>query len=595
MADLIAEGADPQHRWRRRMPEGQRVLLGRSAGIWAVPWDERISRRHAEIVLQGGKLSVEKLPNALNPIFVRGSERPRFDIVAGEHFVIGKTKFTLTDEQAEVSIDVPQPLREQAYSAQYLQHVRFRNADQRIEVLSRLPDVISGANDDAELYVRLVNLLLAGIGRAVAVALVEVNLRPEQGHPIRVLHWDRRYASSGTFQPSQRLILRTAQRRQSMLHVWGVSEMDSSITALTIGAERFDWAFCVPTRDADPCLAIYVAGAFSDDPAQGATPSDPTDLRDDLKFTELVASIVTSLRQTQHLQRRQASLSQFFAPAVLDALTEQDDPETVLAPRETNVSVLFCDLRGFSLNAEQSRDDLLGLLERVSAALGVMTHHILEEGGVVGDYQGDSAMGFWGWPLEQQDAVERAARAALSIRRHFDAVARDPEDPLSDFRVGVGIASGTAVAGKIGTLEQVKVTVFGPVVNLASRLEGMTRILHVPILIDQTTTKHIVEHVPRDVARVRRLAVVQPFGMDRPVAVAELLPPEGESTLSDQNITDYEAALDALLEGHWDESYRLLHKVPPDDVAKDFLTVYIARHNRQPPPDWAGFIPLSSK
>ena len=87
----------------------------------------------------------------------------------------------------------------------------------------------------------------------------------------------------------------------------------------------------------------------------------------------------------------------------------QRDPETVLAPRKCEVSVLFCDLRGFSRRTEQEADDLLGLLQRVSDALGVMTRQILAHGGVVGDFHGDAAMGFWGWPLQQEDAIERAA------------------------------------------------------------------------------------------------------------------------------------------------------------------------------------------
>ena len=56
------------------------------------------------------------------------------------------------------------------------------------------------------------------------------------------------------------------------------------------------------------------------------------------------------------------------------------------------------------------------LLSPSLTALGVMTHHIREQGGVVGDFQGDAAMGFWGWPLPQTDAVERTCRAALAVR-----------------------------------------------------------------------------------------------------------------------------------------------------------------------------------
>ncbi len=104
---------------------------------------------------------------------------------------------------------------------------------------------------------------------------------------------------------------------------------------------------------------------------------------------------------------------------VLEALAQRD-PDEVLAPRETNVSVLFCDLRGFSRNSEESADRLLDLLARVSDALGVMTHHFLHAGGVVGDFHGDAAMGFWGWPINDQQAIYQACTAALAIRMEFD-------------------------------------------------------------------------------------------------------------------------------------------------------------------------------
>ena len=81
------------------------------------------------------------------------------------------------------------------------------------------------------------------------------------------------------------------------------------------------------------------------------------------------------------------------------------------------------DFRGFTLASRAAASDLMGLLERVSQALGVMTHQILEQGGVMGDFHGDAAMGFWGWPSPRR-RVERACRAALAVRAEFDAAAR---------------------------------------------------------------------------------------------------------------------------------------------------------------------------
>lgn len=596
MADLIAQGEDAQQRWRRSLPAGEPIVLGRSAVAWAVPWDQRISRRHAELTWTGDRLSVVQMPGVRNPIFFQGKEAERFVLRPGEHFVIGHTTFTLATQRASITVDDPQPVQQQSYSSQYLKQVRFRNPDYRIEVLSRLPEAISGANNAGELCVRLVTMLLAGLPRADAAAVVAVEPKPTEtaDRPqVSVLHWDRRILIGGDFQPSERLILEAMRHRQSVLHVW--HDIDSRPQPFTVG-ENYDWAFCTPVLgDACQGWGLYVAGRLNSELPAMPGSTDPNDLREDMKFTELAASVLSSLQQMQLLNRQHASLSQFFSPVVLNTLSHED-PDVVLAPRETEVSVLFCDLRGFSRQTEQHAGNLLELLNRVSGALGVMTHHILDQGGVVGDFQGDAAMGFWGWPLLQPDAVLRTCRAALAIREQFETASRDPESPLAGFQAGIGVATGKAVAGKIGTQDHVKVTVFGPVVNLASRLEGMTKLLRAPILLDRATAASIRRRVPREIARVRRLAVVRPYGLETPIEVSELLPPQSQyPLLTDEHLEFFEAALDAFLAGRWSQAFELLHRLPPDDVVADFLTVYIARQNRTPPPGWDGVIALSTK
>jgi adenylate cyclase len=382
------------------------------------------------------------------------------------------------------------------------------------------------------------------------------------------------------------------QTRQSVVHVWNEAERG---TAAGNPAADGDWAFCSPVRGrACRGWAIYVAGCWSTD-RSGPAGLAVAALQEDLKFTELVATTLSSLREVRLLERNQASLRPFFSPLVLEALAERD-PVEVLAPREAEVSVLFCDLRGFARHSEQAAGDLHGLLHRVSDALGVTTRHILQTGGVVGDFHGDAAMGFWGWPFAQPDAVVRACRAALNIRAEFAAASLQPHHPLADFRLGIGLATGRAVAGKIGTVDQVKVTVFGPVVNLASRLEGMTKLLRAPILLDAATAEAARVLLPPGQARVRRVAVVRPYGCDAPLEVSELLPPQAElPELTDHDIAMYEAALTALHASDWQLAFQLLHQVTADDRVKDFLTVFIAERNRTPPAGWDGVIPLASK
>ncbi|REJ64665.1 MAG: adenylate/guanylate cyclase domain-containing protein [Planctomycetota bacterium] len=610
MADLIAQGTKPTDRWRRALPPGQRLVIGRR-GDWAVPWDTSVSRQHAEIELDAGLLKVRCLPFARNPVFLRGEANDSFHIAVGDHFVIGDTTFLLSDERANVTLELPPPQQAKTFRIDDLKKHRFRDADQRITLLSRLAELIAGARDDRQLFSNLANLLLAGVPRATAVAFVadtgEVDLDTDESGrsvelrkdelaedvPLEILHWDRRRVAEQDFRPSERLIRESLRSATAVVHMWSAAG-NPQFTA----AEEADWAFCTPLpHDSSQRLAIYMSGQFR---ANADKTSDPSadyssDLQDDLKFTEVVAASLASALENRHLQQRQAGLRQFFSPVVLDALT-RESPDAVLAPRETEVSVLFCDLRGFARQSERQADDLLGLLDRVSEALGVTTQHILAHGGVVGDLQGDAVMGFWGWPLAQENAAALAARAALAIRLEFQRASAQTERALAGFEVGIGLASGRAVAGKIGTEEVVKVTVFGPVPNLAARLEGMTKIIRAPILMDQATTAQVRSQLGPEEARVRRLAVVRPYGLKTAVEVSELLPPEVDyPQLSDANIGDYENALAALIRGDWAEAFDRLHRVPADDLAKDFLTVLIAQHDRTAPSGWDGVIQLASK
>lgn len=589
MADLIAQGQKTHHRWRRKLPVGQPVIIGRESFSWSTPWDEHISRRHAELRYQNGELKIQRLDNARNPVFYHGKAKDTFSLRAGENFVIGGTMFTLVEERALATQDLPRPVTEQTFSADYLRRVQFRHADRRIDALSRLPEIIAGSTNDSDLCSRIVSILLTGLDRAQAAAVVHV---PEAGSggQVEVLSWDRRTIDFSDFAPSERLIRQAVGTGETVVHVWNEAR-DPSFTSIA----NVDWACATPLRtEACRGWALYVAGR-SHSAENASHVNSPEDLRDELKYMELAAATLGSLRGVRRLERQSAGLSQFFSPVVLEALAGQD-PDRILAPREADVTVLFCDLRGFSREAERHAGDLVGMLERVSEALGVMTRHILAHGGVIGDFHGDAAMGFWGWPLPQPDAAERACRAALSIRKEFLASATGSVHSLAGFRVGIGIASGRAVAGKIGTVDQVKVTVFGPVVNLASRLEGLTKSIQTPILIDDATAKLARGSLGRDEARVRRVAVVRPAGLTTPVEVSELLPPVSEfSLLTDEHLATYEAALDMLLARQWDKAFQLLHKVPADDRVKDFLTVFIAQHGRTPPESWDGVINITVK
>ena len=172
MADLIAQGTEPRHRWRHRLPENQVLVLGRRGNRWATPWDSHVSSEHVEVCWRHGRLYVQQMDGSRNPVFFRGRKEDHFQVLPGEHFVIGSTSFSISDEQIELSINEPLPATEKTFSAKDLQASPYHDAEQQIDLLSDLPRIISSSSTNGILFSQLISLLLRGIARADGVALV---------------------------------------------------------------------------------------------------------------------------------------------------------------------------------------------------------------------------------------------------------------------------------------------------------------------------------------------------------------------------------------------------------------------------------------
>lgn len=578
-----------------RLADGSTYILGRTPeNDITTDWDDRISRQHATLVPSDNGVTLTLSKSASNPLFVDGKKISEVVLKTGQSFVIGNSRFEV---QQVTQSDSPRgnSVQQLSIDRAQLKQLRYDDADKRIEVLTSLPAVIRESGVERDLFVRLANLLLAGIQHAEGVAIVSMST---DGRKPIVLHQERRFEADGSIQPSTRLIKNTLEQNKTVLHVWDeTAEHDARYTQHA----GFNWAYCTPfSSDLNPSdnknlpgshPAIYITGRS---PGEGAKINQQR-LHADIKFTEFIADVVGSLQRQRELERQQTGLRQFFSPPILEALGKDLDT-SLLEPRECDVTVLFCDLRGFSHHAEEQADNLTGLLERVSLALEVMTSQILRFGGVTGDFQGDAALGFWGWPISSDEAPLNACRAALAIREEFAKAHADPEHPLTDFETSIGIAHGRAVAGKIGTREQVKVTVFGPVVNLASRLEGMTRQLHVPILIDDNLDALIRSNTDNFEGRVRKLLHVLPYGMENSLVVSELVPSESAlPQLTGKHIEDFEIAVQKFIAGEWADAWRFLHTMPADDRAQDFLAMQITQHDRTAPTDWDGIVRIKKK
>lgn len=231
----------------------------------------------------------------------------------------------------------------------------------------------------------------------------------------------------------------------------------------------------------------------------------PFDLR-------LLHAKVASYLQKRRLRIRE--LEQFFPPAIARDLL--DHPELLEQGAERQVSVLFCDIRGFSrlsrnLGPAQSMD-------WISATMDGLGRCVLDHGGVVVDFIGDELMALWGAPGPQPDHAVRACDAARAMFRCLGELNRTWAPILGeDMAIGVGVNSGPAWVGNTGTQWKKKYGALGNTVNVASRIQGSTKYLKSRLVISATTRQLVKDRFP-----TRRLARVEVVGIDAPIDLYEI-------------------------------------------------------------------------
>ena len=302
MADLVAQGADPRDGWRRKLPE-RTVTLGRVPGEaveWAAPWDRQISSLHAVLTWDGQRLTVRRSPRGRNPIFFHGLPQNEFTLEVGDAFAIGKTIFTLEGDDAAGPTYGSTPDMELTCSPEELRQVRYIDAEDRVEVLAALPDLIRHSPSDEELEKQVLDVLLRGISRAGAVGVVRMPA-PDAAEP-EVRARAARFPGLERVPPSRRLIADALRRGQSVLYRWDRKDLRPDITTNA----AFDWALCAPLPEAPaPGWGLYVAGRLTGPSAGQGGPANQDLLKSDLKFAEAAAGIFGALRQVRELQTEQ--------------------------------------------------------------------------------------------------------------------------------------------------------------------------------------------------------------------------------------------------------------------------------------------------
>src|SRR4029450_1727148 len=166
--------------------------------------------------------------------------------------------------------------------------------------------------------------------------------------------------------------------------------------------------------------------------------------------------------------------------------------EGPLAPSRRMVTVLFSDIRGFTALSEKLPPE--DVAEMLRDYLSAMTEIVFDHGGTVDKYIGDCVMALYNVPFEDPDHALKAVRTALDLQERTLQVSDRWEARLgAPLRNGVGINTGEAVVGTMGSRQRLEYTAIGDTVNLASRLEALTKDYGVPILISEYTHQ-LVQH-----------------------------------------------------------------------------------------------------
>ena len=251
------------------------------------------------------------------------------------------------------------------------------------------------------------------------------------------------------------------------------------------------------------------------------------------------------------------------------------------------VTILFSDLIGFTTLTEKA--DPEALVTQLNEYLSRMTSEIFSNGGTLDKFIGDAIMAVWGnvRSLGTAQDAKCCARAALGMRRQLSQLNRTwREQGRMGLGMGIGVNHGEVIVGNIGSQERMDPTVIGDAVNLASRLEGLTRIYGVDMLVGAS-----VAELVRDEVYLRSVARVQVKGKTKPVDVFTFVAARGEETDPEflKWLETYEEALEKFRARDFTDAKilfsRFLEFYPDDLLAKMYLQR--ALEYEQAPPDEA--------
>jgi adenylate cyclase len=313
-----------------------------------------------------------------------------------------------------------------------------------------------------------------------------------------------------------------------------------------------------------------------------------------LSIALVYVTLVVTFYLTEEKGRRWITsvFGRYVSPVVIENLIKNPD-KIKLGGEKRNITIFFSDIRGFtSISEKLDPEDLVHLLNEY---LTEMTTIIRNDQGLVDKYMGDAIMAFWGAPLDQPNHAEMACSSSLEMISKLKVLRKNWEkEKIPSFDIGIGLNSGDAIVGNMGSFKRFDYTAMGDNVNLASRMEGLNKIYGTNIIITERTYKAI-----KDKFTTRKLDVVKVKGKQKPILIYELVSKKTE--IDEKNfkfIKLFETGLEYYFKMDWKsaiKSFKEALKLNDDYATKMFISRCKEFVKFPPPGSWDGVWEIKTK
>lgn len=296
--------------------------------------------------------------------------------------------------------------------------------------------------------------------------------------------------------------------------------------------------------------------------------------------------------EARNVSKLANQFSQYIPPEVVKELSQQHK-RVQLSGENREMTVFFSDVRDFTSLSEQLTPQQLTRLMNIY--LTGMTQIIHEYRGTVDKYMGDAVMAFWGAPLEDQQHTTHALNSAMRMLELMPELNKQlKREGLPEIRVGMGINSGPMNVGNMGSSFRMAYTVLGDSVNLASRLEGLTKFYDTPLLVSGEVAEQAPDYFFRKIDRVQVKGRNEPVELFQPLGLKEQCSKEQQEA-----VMMFSKGIKCYVEKDWDQARSIFDRYlefAPDDRVTAIYLERIEEFIQSPPEEsWDAVFSHSSK